>query len=293
MITKNINDLMKKSMYKTLKNNYQQEQTEEERLLEAQEQEGNNFTKEEVMNKKEQEEYNKKIENQVLKENSFIRKTIAEQEKFEEQQKIEIDKKEKEIELQKKAEEDYEKIQIRTVKAKIDEEIEKYKQENNSSYNSFKSPFNDFKREVYFFVKFKTKKDMIYIIENIKDKDFNKYENDNEILAYFESEVINKLLINFYKLNAEEIYSSLEDNEEFNEEINGRLQKEKRIQSRSKKNKEERIEREAREEKERIEREREEQKQRRREQAKAEKERIEKENKRFINRLKKIFKLFK
>lgn len=292
MITKNANDLMKKSMYKTLKNNYQQEQTEEERLLEAQEQEENNFTKEEVMNKKEQDEYNKKIENQVLKENSFIKKTIAEQEKFEEQQKIERDKKEKEIELQKKAEEDYEKIQIREVKSKIDEEIEKYKKENDSSYNYFKSPFNDFKREVYFFVKFITKKDMIYIIENIKDESFNKYENDNEILAYFESEVINKLLINFYKLNVDEIYSSLEDNEAFNEEINEKIQREKRIQARSKKNKEERIEREKREEKERIEREREELKQRREKERELQ-ERIERENKRFINKLKKIFKFNK
>lgn len=303
MNMENEDNSTKKSQADMLKEEYKQK-SDEDRLWEESEKEVE-IIKEEAKEKEEEEkrgkkkdleEYNKFIENQIFKENSFIRKAITEQEKYEEQQKIERDKKEKEKELQAKAEADYEKGKIRIVKAKIDEEIEDYKRKNDSSYNYFKFPYNDFKEEVYFFVKFKTKKDMIYIIENIKDESFNKFENDSEILKYYENKVINDLLINFYKLNAEEIYLVLENDDKFNEEINERMQREKRIQARSKKNKEERIEREAREERERIEREREELKQKRereKEQEREEKERIERENKRFINKLKRFFKLSK
>lgn len=285
-----------KSMCDELKEEYQQQTEEEIRLNEAQKAEAENSKEEEKEKeeKKDIDDYNKSLENEIFKENVFIRKAITEQEKFEEQQKRERDKKEKERELQKKALEDYEKIKIRAIKAKIDLEIEKYKKENNSSHNYFKFSNNDFKKEVYFFVKYKTRKDIIYIIENIKNEEFNKYEDDREILEYYEDKVINELLINFYKLEDDEIYSALEDNEEFNEEINRLIKNEKRIQQRFKKMKEDLKERQEREEKERIEREREEQKKRRREQAKAEKERIERENKKFINKLKKFFfKLFK
>lgn len=301
MMTKENEDNSTKSKSKCdeLKEEYQQQQTEEERLREAQKaeaEEKNRNSKEEEKEKEEKkdidDDYNKSLENEIFKENVFIRKAITEQEKFEEQQKRERDKKEKERELQKKALEDYEKIKIRAIKAKIDLEIEKYKKENNSSHNYFKFSNNDFKKEVYFFVKYKTRKDIIYIIENIKNEEFNKYEDDREILEYYEDKVINELLINFYKLEDDEIYSALEDNEEFNEEISRLIKNEKRLQARFKKMKEDLKERKEREEQERIEREREEQKQRRREQAKAEAERIERENKRFINRLKKFFKLF-
>ncbi|HHF5807760.1 TPA: hypothetical protein ACPPHM_001867 [Haemophilus influenzae] len=300
MITKeNEDNSTKKSKCDELKEEYQQQQTEEEeRLREAQKAEAkaeaeNSKEEKEKEEKKDIDDYNKSLENEIFKENSFIRKTITEQEKFEEQQKRERDKAEKEIELRKKAEADYEKIKIRAVKAKIDMEIEKYKKENNPSHNYFKFSNNDFKKEVYFFVKYKTRKDIIYIIENIKNEEFDKYEDDREILEYYEDKVINELLINFYKLEDDEIYSALEDNEEFNEEISRLIKNEKRLQARFKKMKEDLKEKKDREEKERVEREREEQKQRRREQAKAEAERIERENKRFINKLKKIFKLFK
>lgn len=294
MNNNNEDNSTKKSKCDELKEEYQQQQTEEEeRLREAQKAEAKAEAENSKEEKKDIDDYNKSLENEIFKENVFIRKVITEQEKFEEQQKRERDKKEKERELQKKALEDYEKIKIRAVKAKIDLEIEKYKKENNSSHNYFKFSNNDFKKEVYFFVKYKTRKDIIYIIENIKNEEFNKYEDDREILEYYEDKVINELLINFYKLEDDEIYSALEDNEEFNEEISRLIKNEKRLQARFKKMKENLKERQEREEKERIEREREEQKKRKREQAKAEAERIERENKRFINRLKKFFKLFK
>lgn len=307
MNKENEDNSTKKSNAELLKEEYQQQQSEseEDRFWEATEKEVNKI-KEEVKEKEEEEkrakkkdieEYDKSLENEIFKENSFIRKAITEQEKFEEKEKRERDKKEKEKELKAKAEADHEKSKIRTVKEKIDEEIEDYKRKNNSSYNYFNFKINNFRKEVYFFVKFKTKKDLIYIIEKIKDESFNKYETDSEILAYYENKVIEELLLNFYKLDKDKVYTVISrKNQAFDEEINRQITNEKRIQERSKKNKEERIEREKREEKERIEREREELKQKRereKQKEREEKERIERENKRFINKLKRFFKLSK